>query len=449
MKNVIKILLLSCSLSGFAQLPIEPDSIALVEDQFQEYFYEALKHKGIENYDRAIENLEKALQLKPQETMLLHEIGKNYYFSKKYPQAEEYIQKAIAKDPDNKWYNLSLYEVYYETQNYYKSIDLLQKLIVINSKQKLEYQDDLVSLYMHTQQFDKALLLIDELDKTAAYDQTREMYKLQIQRSKMNNSGISDLEKEIKANPTNEQAYVNLIYRYSENNQEDKAFEVAKLLAKNVPDSDWAHVSLFKFYLEDHAIDKAISSMYKVFESQKVDNKIKHRVLNEFLIFVSDNPQYDKELQKAVSYFNNDPNVSVTKEIGKFFYVKNDFKEAAHYFETSLKTHSNDLETIILLFESYKGMGDYGKLLQQSGNYMELFPLQPELLYYNGLGYFGQKNYKKAQQALEEGLDYLVDNKPLEWKFYQLLADVYSSAGNQKEKQKYQQKADVLKKNMK
>ena len=449
MKNVIKILLLSSSLSGFTQLPIEPDSIALVEDQFQEYFYEALKHKGIENYDRAIENLEKALQIKPQEKMLLHEIGKNYYFSKKYPQAEEYIQKAIAQDPNNKWYNLSLYDVYYATQDYYKSIDLLQKLIVINSKQKLEYQDDLVSLYMHTQQFDKALKLIDELDKTAAYDQTREMYKLQIQRSNMNHSGISDLEKEIKANPKNEQAYVNLIYRYSENNQDDKAFQVAKLLAKNIPDSDWAHVSLFKFYLEDNAMDKAISSMYKVFESQKVDNKIKHRVLNEFLIFVNDNPQYDKELQKAVSYFSNEPNVSVAKEIGKFFYVKKDFKDAANYFETSLKNNPNDLETIILLFESYTENAEFEKLRQQSDNYMELFPLQPELLYYNGLAYYGLKNYKKAQSALEEGLDYLVDNKTLELKFYQLLADVYSGAGNQKEKQKYQQKADVLKKNLK
>lgn len=449
MKNVIKILLLSSSLSGFTQLPIEPDSIALVEDQFQEYFYEALKHKGIENYDRAIENLEKALQIKPQEKMLLHEIGKNYYFSKKYPQAEEYIQKAIAQDPNNKWYNLSLYDVYYATQDYYKSIDLLQKLIVINSKQKLEYQDDLVSLYMHTQQFDKALKLIDELDKTAAYDQTREMYKLQIQRSNMNHSGISDLEKEIKANPKNEQAYVNLIYRYSENNQDDKAFQVAKLLAKNIPDSDWAHVSLFKFYLEDNAMDKAISSMYKVFESQKVDNKIKHRVLNEFLIFVNDNPQYDKELQKAVSYFSNEPNVSVAKEIGKFFYVKKDFKDAANYFETSLKNNPNDLETIILLFESYTENAEFDKLRQQSDNYMELFPLQPELLYFNGLAYYGLKNYKKAQSALEEGLDYLVDNKTLELKFYQLLADVYSGAGNQKEKQKYQQKADVLKKNLK
>lgn len=449
MKNVIKILLLSSSLSGFTQLPIEPDSIALVEDQFQEYFYEALKQKGIENYDRAIENLEKALQIKPQEKMLLHEIGKNYYFSKKYPQAEEYIQKAIAQDPNNKWYNLSLYDVYYATQDYYKSIDLLQKLIVINSKQKLEYQDDLVSLYMHTQQFDKALKLIDELDKTAAYDQTREMYKLQIQRSNMNHSGISDLEKEIKANPKNEQAYVNLIYRYSENNQDDKAFQVAKLLAKNIPDSDWAHVSLFKFYLEDNAMDKAISSMYKVFESQKVDNKIKHRVLNEFLIFVNDNPQYDKELQKAVSYFSNEPNVSVAKEIGKFFYVKKDFKDAANYFETSLKNNPNDLETIILLFESYTENAEFDKLRQQSDNYMELFPLQPELLYYNGLAYYGLKNYKKAQSALEEGLDYLVDNKTLELKFYQLLADVYSGAGNQKEKQKYQQKADVLKKNLK
>src|SRR5690606_22882165 len=105
MNRFIKVLVLSCSISGFSQLPIEPDSIALVEDKFQEYFYESLKHKGIENYDRAIDNLERALQLKPQEKMLWHEIGMNYFFSKKYQLAEEYIQKAIAEEPNNKWYN--------------------------------------------------------------------------------------------------------------------------------------------------------------------------------------------------------------------------------------------------------------------------------------------------------------------------------------------------------
>jgi hypothetical protein len=43
----------------------EPDDIALNTDAFQDSFYEALKQKGIENYDRAVEALEKCQTMQP------------------------------------------------------------------------------------------------------------------------------------------------------------------------------------------------------------------------------------------------------------------------------------------------------------------------------------------------------------------------------------------------
>ncbi len=423
---------------------IEPDSIALVEDRFQELFYESLKQKGIENYDRAINSLEQAIQLKPNEATLYHEIGKNYFFQKKYFEAEEYIKKAIEKDDKNPYFQLSLYDVYYQTKDYWKSIEVVKKLISFNDKRKLEYQDDLVSLYMYTEQFDEALTLIEELERTSSYDPIREMYKLQILKNRIASADITDLEEQIKKNPKNEQAYIALIYQYSEQNQEDKAFETAKQLAKNIPDSDWAHVSLFKFYLEENTVDRAIHSMNKVFESEDIDDKIKHRVLNEFLIYVSKNPQYNKELERAVNYFRNDPNIAVAKEVGKFYFAKQNWKEASDYFEISLKDNQNDLETILLLLQSYTELGSFDLVFKKSDGFKDLFPLQPELYYYSGLSQNQMKNYQKAKETLEEGLDYLIDNKSLEVNFYIQLSEASLGLGNEKDRQKYQQKAESL-----
>ena len=428
---------------------IEPDSIALVEDKFQDLFYESLKQKGIENYDRAVNSLQQAVQLKPDEAMLYHEIGRNYFFQKKYFEAEDYIKKAIEKDDKNKYFYLSLYDVYYQTKNYPKSIEVVKKLISFNDKRKLEFQDDLVSLYMYTNQPEKAIEIIEDLEKLAPLDPTREIYKLQIQKNKIASSDINDLENEINKNPKNEQAYIALIFRYSEDNQEEKAFEIARQLAKNIPDSEWAHVSLFKFYIEDNNIQKAVKSMNTIFESDKIDNKIKHRVLNEFLIFVNKNPQYDKELEKAVAYFKNDPNVSVAKEVGKFYFTKQNWKEASGYFEISLKDNQNDLEAVLLLLQSYTEMGNFELVLEKSDNFKDLFPLQPELYYYNGLSQNQMKDFKKAKDILEEGLDYLIDNKTLEVNFYIQLAESNAGLSNEKEKQKYLQKAENLMKTIK
>lgn len=442
------------SLIGFVVLAqpnlVEPDSIALVEDKFQELFYEALKQKGIENYDRAITNLDNALLLKPEEPTILHELGRNYLYQKKYPEAEQFLKRAIEKSPENKWFYLSLYDVYYESKDYERSIDIVQRLIAFNDKRKEEYQDDLVSLYMYTGRFDKALALIEELEKTAPPDSTRELYKLQILKNHKNSTAdISRLEEEIRQNPNREQPYISLIYLYSENNQEEKAFEVAKQLAKSIPDSDWAHVSLFKFYLEENNVPQAVTSIKKALESTQVDNKIKHRIINEFLIFVNNNPEYDKELEKAVSYFKSDPSVPIAKEIGKFYYTKQNWQEASDYFEISLKTNADDYETILLLLQTYTEMGKFDLLSNKSEYYVSLYPLQPEFYYYSGLAYNQLSNFKKAKQVLAEGLDYLIDNISLEINFNIQLGQAFSGLGNEKEKEKYFQKAESLMQSLK
>jgi hypothetical protein len=41
----------------------EPEDIKLEENKFQDYFFEALKQKGIENYDKAIVALEQCSKI--------------------------------------------------------------------------------------------------------------------------------------------------------------------------------------------------------------------------------------------------------------------------------------------------------------------------------------------------------------------------------------------------
>ena len=61
----------------------EPEDIATVSSEFQDNYYESLKQKGIENYDKAIISLEKCLALEPNNPVVFFELGKNYLAQKK------------------------------------------------------------------------------------------------------------------------------------------------------------------------------------------------------------------------------------------------------------------------------------------------------------------------------------------------------------------------------
>ena len=73
-------------------------------DEFQEMFFEALKQKGIENYDRAINLLLDCKQLELNNTAVTHELAKTYLLDKQWISAKQYALEAVQKEPDNFWY---------------------------------------------------------------------------------------------------------------------------------------------------------------------------------------------------------------------------------------------------------------------------------------------------------------------------------------------------------
>ena len=110
--HIILLLLLSISLSGFAQ----NDSLAQVfiaqknmeelqneqqELNFQNFFFEALQQKAIGNFDKAISALENCQNIKNDDKAVEFEFAKNYFELDKYYEAETYIKKALVKEPEN------------------------------------------------------------------------------------------------------------------------------------------------------------------------------------------------------------------------------------------------------------------------------------------------------------------------------------------------------------
>lgn len=422
------------------------DELGVVTDRFQEHFFEALKQKGIENYDRALQSLEKAAQESPNEVVIYFEMAKNYGFLEQWDKAEENYNKVLKMEPDMPEAYEGLYDVYYNTNKHLQAIEVVKKLIPFDR----DYKEDLANLYERTEQYEKALQLLDELDQELGNNDYRNQLRQQIY-SKSDDTGgqISDLEQRINRTPTNEQDFLNLIYLYSEQNNKEAAFATAKKLIEINPGSELAHLALYKFYLDEGKTSEAIASMKKVFVSDKIEDENKFKVLNDFLLFVNENPSFEKNLEEMVALFSEESNNNqVYVQLGNYYLGKEMKAEALQYFQMGLKSNATDYNLIkktLLLQIDFNKFKEAEELSKKS---LDLFPSQPLLYLINGLANRNLENTSRAKSMLETGLDFLIDDLQMELDFYLQLSKVYEKEGNSSKSTEYEKKAkNILEKN--
>lgn len=437
-------LMVSSSLFAQENEGEEPtDDLGNVTDEFQESFFEALKQKAIENNELALEALkkaEKAATSEEQKAVVNYEIGKNLVAVRRYQDAEAYYKKVLNSQGEKLDVMESLYDIYYKERDYDKAIPLVKKLI----QQDDDYKEDLANLYTRTKQYDKALALLDELDESWGETAYRNTLRSTIYKKTGNKEAqIDRIESKTAAGKKSEQDYLSLIYLYSEEGNAAKAFETAKELIVTYPKSELAHFALYKFYLENGQTKEAISSMEKVFDSQKIDTESKYKVLGDFIGFVESNPEYESKLEKTIKSFSK-ANGGVYEKLGDYYVHKGRKEDALKAYEKGVALDSDNYSLIKSTLVIQIEMQKYAEAQALSSNALDIFPAQPLLYLFNGVANIGLNNADDAIEKLETGVDYIIDNLILEKDFYTQLEIAYTQKGELKKAEKYAKKANNI-----
>lgn len=148
--------------TSYAQEEQESAEVYLEEytDEFQENFFEALKQKGIQNYDRAIDLFLKCKQLDPNDDVVDYELSKAYLLDKKFVQAQEYAIEALLAEPSDYWYLDNLVSVLEQQGSPLETI----KAQIPYENQKLK--ENLALCYFKRKQYVGAQKILKELNNS-------------------------------------------------------------------------------------------------------------------------------------------------------------------------------------------------------------------------------------------------------------------------------------------
>jgi tetratricopeptide (TPR) repeat protein len=421
------------------------DDLGNVSDAFQEHFFEALKQKGIENYDLAIKALKKAERAAkdhPENSAVIHfEMGKNYVKLKDYDLAEDNYNKVLEWDEDRVDVMESLYDLYYLKKDYDAALPLVMKLIPYDE----DYKEDLANLYHKTRQYDKAIEMLDELDELWGESNYRDSLRSHIYKAMGNSSkDLENLVDRINSNPKREKEYLNLIYLYSEQGEPKKAFETAKELQQKFPESELVHLALYKFYLDEGDTQKAFQSMRRVFSSEQIDDKSKLKVLEDYLEFIQKHPQYASNLNDIISMFPDEQEPRIFELVGNYYLALGDRENALLFLERGLTGDTDNFSLIKNTLLLQVDLRKYEEASALSLKALEIFPAQPLLYLLHGVSNIKLNKPDIAIESLEDGLDYLFDDPKMERDYYLQLSVAYTMKGDSKKADQYTKMASEI-----
>ncbi len=162
------------------------------------------------NYDAAIEYFQHALQIDPQHSIALGNLGSAYRQKKDWAQAKTMLERALAINPDDPEANYSLGMVYAQQNDTEHAYEYLEKAIAARPAYP-EALNNLGILYLHTNKRAEA---------------------------------VQSFEQAIRVAPEYDQAYLNLARVYAIQGDREKAKTVLRQLLEQHPDHAQAKVEL-------------------------------------------------------------------------------------------------------------------------------------------------------------------------------------------------------------
>lgn len=227
------------------------DTVLSPADQYRydTYFIEAVNQEQQGNYDVAFDLLQHCLSISPRSSSVLYELSAYYTALGEKEKALQYMQQAAENDKENYWYRENLAQAYYDNRQYSEATAIYEDMYKRFPKRAPELLTKLIELYRATEQYDKEIHAITELEERFGVTEETSMAKFRTYWSMGNEeAAFEEMENLVQSHPGD--AYYSLMFadvclNYS---RFDDALKVYQELLAEEPDNDLASIGLANYY---------------------------------------------------------------------------------------------------------------------------------------------------------------------------------------------------------
>jgi tetratricopeptide (TPR) repeat protein len=399
--------------------------------QAEYYFAEGMKFYVLENYPKAIDQFQKALESNPDNAGANYTMADAQAKAGNTSQAVSFAEKAIKLNDGNKYFYYLLASLYEKEKKYAQAVKVYQDLIKKLPEDPESYFN-LANIYLYQEKYEDAIKLYDRIEKTIGVneDVIRQKQQIYLKLNKTEDA-IAESKKLIEAFPGEIKYTILLAEIYMSNGRSKDAVPLLEKIIQDGTEQAQARLILSDIYRSNGQTDKAEQELLAAFSSPDLEADTKVQILASYVKVLKDESSKKNALKLADLIIKTHPQEAKAYAIyGHLLESSKEKERARTMFLTSLQLDNSVFETWHQLITLDYELNQVDSLLKHSEQALELFPNQGVFWFFNGYGLLAKKNYEKAILSLEESKKLSSSNKQLLNDIQLLLGDSYNGLGD-------------------
>ncbi len=385
-----------------------PELMDPAEIELESDLIVAMQNVVLEKYDDALDILKDIKDKLPNDGIADYEIAKIYFSQNKYDDAEIFAKKAILKDNSKFVYKYFLIDILVKERKYLEAADLMSKNLDNGYFDRKKYYR-IADLYQKSKNTDKAIGILDRLEKKTSNKREVELYKFNIfLRGRKYRKALKTVNNLLKKNPSDIEILGKKALVYRMLNKEKDAEKIYKKILKLDPSNPNAisYMNAVKNFNRNES--SYIKGLFPMLENEKISEDKKMKLLLPFVSKVSGDSNLTGMLEKAaLILLKQYPESAKANSLyGDILYNSGRVKESIKYYKKALQYNKSNYLIWKQLMTIYTIDEDWQALADISEKAIDYYPNQVSGYYYAGRANIYLNKIEKGLELLEEAYDY-------------------------------------------
>ncbi len=450
----IMLLLLATGCKNAEEATEKKRSVYTERKAFRSVFHEANSEKMIGHYEKAEALFKQCLSIEPNNAAVHFALADLYERQRNTTQTLAYAKRAYELDTDNKWYTLKLADLYFERQEFKKTADLYAQIIAEekNIDLKFKYTEALI----RSARYDEAINMLNEIEI-----ETGKIPEVTFTKADLYNElgQDTDIEAELNAfladNPGNADYTIMVAEYYMQNQEFAKSVGLIEKLLVTDPNNGQAYIMMADLRLRQDDVAGAFVNLEKGFDQKDVTLERKLDLLTGLIPYTAPGQRDAETMANGVrSLFEKtyDPelkNAQLHDTYAYFYLTQNELVNAEVQYQLAADLNGTSFQSWLRLLNIQYELEKYNELYTNGAEAVELFPAQPLLYLFTGIGAKEINNLDAAEEWLFLGKDLVVKDPELASEFLYHLGDLsFKQNDNEKGERYFDQALELFPQNL-